>query len=208
VEEKEMETRHLKGLFSLIVIGLFVSVVPLSVVAGDEQNPEITDEEGDMFQHPYFYLPQRSLDAVDIVSAWFSEDFNESDFLFISLKVVDLHYLSVLRSTYLIEWGHGDYVYKGRFTTQFFGVYSVGILLRSYPSRIHFIRASFDKDHDLVTFKIPKKFIDDPQPGEMLTRTRVASTITTTSGYLLDFILVGDIAPDHQASGKDYVIQY
>lgn len=203
-----MESKFLKGLFSLFVIVLFVSVVPLSVVAGDEQDPEITDDEGDMFQHPLFYLPQRSLNAVDIVSAWFFEDRNESDFLFISIKVVDLHYLPVLRSTYLFECGHGDYVYSGRFTTQFLGLYSVGILTRSYPNRIHFIRVFFDRDHDLVTFKIPKKFIDDPQPGEVLTRTRVASTITTTSGYLLDFILVGDIAPDHQSSGKNYMIQY
>ncbi len=203
-----MDMKPLKGLFSLFVIGLFVIVVPLSVIAGDEQNPEITDESGDMFQHPYFYLPQRSLDAVDIKCAWFYEEYNESDFLFISIKVVDLHYLPVLRSTYLFECGHGDYVYSGRLTTQFLGLYSIGILLRSYPSRIHFIRASFDTDHDRVTFKIPKKFIDDPQPGEVLTRTRVASTITTTSGYFLDFYLVFDTAPDHQASGKDYMIQY
>jgi len=203
-----MDTKLLKGFLSLFVIGLFIIFVPLSVGAGDEQDPEITDDEHDMFQHPYFYLPQRSLDAVDMVSAWFSEDQNESNYLFITIKVVDLQYLFFLRSTYLVEWGHGDYVYTGRLTTQFLGLYSIASLQRSYPNRIHIIRAFVDKQHDLVTFKIPKEFIDDPQPGEVLTRTRVASTITTTSGYLLDFYLVFDIAPDHQASGKDYIIRY
>lgn len=204
-----MDKKPLIRILYLLVIAQFIIiVVPLSVFAGDEQNPEITDDENDMFKHPYFYVPNRSLKAIDILSAWFYEDQNESNYLFITIKVVDLNYLFFLRSTYLVEWGHDAYVYTASLTTRFLGLYSVAVIQRSYPNKINLIRASFDKENNLVTFKIPKNLIENPQMGDVLTRTRAASAITTTGGYILDFYLAADTAPNFQASGKNYIIQY
>ncbi len=203
-----MDRSHLKRIFFLFVIAqLIVIVVPVSVFAGDEQNPEITDDENDMYTHPYFYGPARSLKAIDIVSAWFHEDQNESDYLFITIKVVDLNHLW-LRSTYMVEWGHEVYVYTASLSTQFFGLFSVAVLLRSYPVRIHFVKTIFDKEDNLVTFIIPKNFIDNPLPGDVLTRTRAASTISVAFGNYLDFYFAFDMAPDFQPSGKNYIVQY
>jgi len=204
-----MNNKHFNRILYLLVIAqFFITVFPLSAFAGDEQNPEITDDENDMFTHPYFYVPDRSLKAIDVLSAWFYEDQNESNYLFITIKVVDLNYLFLSRSTYSVEWGHDVYVYTTRLTTRFLGLYSVAVLQRSYPNKIHFIRSSFDKEHDLVTFKIPKNLIDNPHPGDVLTRTRAGSSITITYGYFLDFYIAHDVAPNFQPSGKNYIIQY
>lgn len=203
-----MDKKPLNRILYLLVIAQFIIVVPLSVFAGDEQNPEITDDENDMFEHPYFNIPNKSLQAIDIVSAWFYEDQNESNYLFMTIKVVNLNYLFFLKSTYLVVWRHDVYVYTASLTIQFLGLYSVAVIKRSYPTKINLIRAFFDKENNLVTFKIPKNLIDNPQHGDVLTGTRAASAITTTFGFILDFYLAADTAPNFQASGENYIIQY
>jgi len=195
-------------ILAIFIIAQFIFIiVPSSVFAGDEQNPEITDYEDDMFKHPYFKVPTRSINAIDILSAWFYENQNESNFLFITIKVVDLNYLFYLRSTYFITWRHNYYVYDARLCTQFLGLYSITVIQRSYPNKINFISASFDRQNNLVTFKIPKNLIGNPQPGDILTCTRAASAISTTLN-ILDFYFAFDSAPNYQASGKNYIIQF
>ncbi len=203
-----MVKKPLNGILFLLVIALFIVVVPLSASAGDEQNPEITDDENDLFQHPILKVPDRSLKAVDLLSAWFFEDQNESNYLFITIKVVDLNSLFFLRSTYTVEWVHEAYVYTACLTTRFIGLYSLAVIQRSYPNKIKIIRASFDKEKNFVLFKIPKNLIDNPQPGDVLTRTRAASAIPAPCGFILDFYLAVDTAPNFQASGKNYIIQF
>jgi hypothetical protein len=198
----------IKILVIFVIAQIIFVITPSSAFAGDEQNPEITDYENDMFKHPYFKVPTRSLKAIDILSAWFYENQNESNFLFITIKVVDLNYLFFLRSAYTVTWGHDVYVYTARLSTQFLGFYSIAVIQRSYPNKINFISASFDKENNLVTFKIPKNLIGNPQPGDILTRTRAGSAISTASGYILDFYFALDVAPNYQASGKNYIIQF
>jgi len=48
-------------ILAIFIIAQFIFIiVPSSVFAGDEQNPEINDDENDMFKHPYFKVPNRS----------------------------------------------------------------------------------------------------------------------------------------------------
>jgi hypothetical protein len=200
-----------KKIIGIFICMLFISTtIPITgiVLAGDEQNPEITDDENDMFKHPYFYVPEKSLKAIDILSAWFYENQNESDYLLIAVKVVDLNYLLFYRSTYAVEWwGQDDYVYTASLATQFRGLFSLAVVLRSYPNKVNLISTSFDKENNIVIFKIPKNLIGDPKPGDILKRTR-ASTGITFFGYYLDLYLALDTAPNFQSSGKNYIIQY
>ena len=91
-----------KFIIILICIVFFVSIISLNVIAGDEENPEIIDNEDDWFgsfiNHPIRYnifhaiglLPMESFDFLDIKSAWFFEKSNEPDYLYTSLKLKNL----------------------------------------------------------------------------------------------------------------------
>ena len=61
------------------MVGVFVCMLILtttfSVMAGDEINPEITDNEGDARNH------------LDIISAWFYEKMEKPDYLYIIIKI-------------------------------------------------------------------------------------------------------------------------
>ena len=68
------------------IIGIFVcvllisNIIPVAVMAGDEENPEIIDE-----------LYDTDLDKLDIKSVWFYEKLNEPEYLFISMKIKNLN---------------------------------------------------------------------------------------------------------------------
>jgi len=73
-------------LISLLIIMLMIAI-PLSSIAsaGSEQNPEIKDVSMDVKLFGFFSgLPQYLFKQIDIVSAWFTEENNEPDYLFIS----------------------------------------------------------------------------------------------------------------------------
>jgi len=84
-----------KKIIGILICTLLIStILPITetVFAGDENDPEIKDEKGDTL-----------LKHFDIVSAWFFENADETDFLFVSIKVNDLKNYRA-GGTYLVEW--------------------------------------------------------------------------------------------------------
>lgn len=198
----------MKKIFGIFVCMLLITIMfSATVIAGDEENPEIIDDENDTGGSPAIHLSKSSLKAIDILSAWFYENQNEPDYLFIAIKVVDLNYLLFLRSTYSVKWRYDVTTYEAKVRTQFQGLYFLATLERYYPKKINLISADFKKENNIVTLKIPKNLIGDPQPSDILTQTNAWTSITF-GGFNLGLELAYDTAPNNQLHGKNYVIQY
>ena len=193
------------------ILGMFVctllisTILPITgtVFAGDEEDPEIVDVTGDT-----------DLDFLDIESAWFYENTDESDYLFISLKIKDLK--ESFNAIFSIRWTYNDVVYVSGLSTYYYKdkEFRGGLRQRatywqwkSMPECI----GVFDQNTDIITWKILKGNIGNPQKGDVLTNTEASAV----AGFPLSFIYLftvndyRDFAPDDYGDyGQDYIIQY
>ena len=193
--------KKLLGIFVCML--LITTILPSTVIAGDEDNPEIEDEINDTI-----------LKHFDIVSAWFHENTEEPDYLFISMKVTNLRRYW-MGGAYLVEWkcNTGRYASSAILGTSIrenwrCGDYSDGE--NTQFTDLPPCEGSFDKSNNILTWKISKNQIGNPQPGTELTETRAGSCIT--GKFLMLLPLRGlprfhDYGPD-EGYGKDYIIQY
>jgi len=193
------------------IIGIFIcalliaTMLPITgtVTAGSEEDPEIVDEKGDtLWKH------------FDIVSSWFFENADDADFLFISMKVNDLKNYRA-GGTYLVEWTSPS----GRWATASIigtrmadewrcGDYSEGS--NNQFQDLPLCDGTIDKPNNIITWKISKDQIGNPEPGDVLTDTRAGSCITGHYLVLLAFRALPrfhDYGPD-EGYGLDYTIKY
>jgi len=124
-----------KKIITILISLVFIS--SLNVLAGNINDPEITDDEDDWFgsfiDHPIRYqlfhaiglLPMETFDFLDIKSAWFYEESDEPDYLFVSLRLKDLEVISQ-RAVYSIHWTFngeryaiGSHIYNNGLNTVF-----------------------------------------------------------------------------------------
>ena len=213
----------------IILISLFF-VSSFKVLAGDVDDPEIIDEEDDMYgsfiDHPIRFqifhsiglLPMDSYDFMDIKSAWFYEESDNPEYLFASLKIKDLDVISQ-RAVYTIHW-------------TFDGVrYAVGSHIyndgKNSSCKVGFDRhlsifcnfkdaeSYYDFENDIITFKFRKEYAGNLQQGDILTNTFAWTALRFNFEPMTilfsDGELVKDAAPfieNSQDYGRDYVIKY
>jgi hypothetical protein len=175
-------------LISLLIIMLMIAI-PLSSVAsaGSEQNPEIKDVPMDVKLFGFFSgLPQYLFKQIDIVSAWFTEENNEPDYLFISLKVRDLKDTSdPFEALYSVTWIYNDEPYQTLLKIHSDGIYN-GYNIIDPNNHLHSCEGIFDIEASIITWKIPKDKIGDPPIG---------SQLISTSAYAL-------LRPFDESTGK------
>jgi len=201
------------------IVGLFVcmllitTILPITAMAGDENNPEIQDTpENDVF--PY----------LDIISAWFFEKSDEPGYLFTSLKLTEIN-VNHFQQKLTIQWEHNGIGYAamanigyGQPWIGFAAGYGHGLWFQEHYFNIS---GEYNLSTGILTYKIPKDVINNPKKGDVLTNT-FALTFQRF-GYLgragfdrlflPSFIYwvtgksVNDIAPN-DGYGKDYTIQY
>ena len=193
------------------IIGIFVctlliaTMLPITgtVFADDEENPEIVDVTGDT-----------DLGFLDIESAWFYEKTDEPDYLFTALKIKDLK--ENFNAVFSIRWAYNDVVYVSGLSTYYYKdkEFRGGLRQRatywqwkSMPECI----GVFDQNTDIITWKMLKSNIGNPQKGDVLTNTEASAV----AGFPLSFIYFftgkdyRDFAPDNYGDyGQDYIIQY
>jgi len=204
-----------KKLTSIFVIMLLISITfSMIVPAGSEEDPEIEDE-----------LDDDVVDYLDIISAWFYEESDQPDYLFVCLKVKQIEE-NEYKQKLTVHWeyqgidcaagvaiGYEESVYH------FSAGWGHGFWFQEHYQRID---GSIDEESGIVTFKIPKEYIKNPQKGDVLTNT-----------YALTFVRIGvlgkigfdrqflrsiislfaggdltDAAPESVRYGRDYVIKY
>ena len=195
-----------KKILGMFVCTLLIStILPITgtVFAGDEEDPEIVDVTGDT-----------DLDFLDIESAWFYEKTDESDYLFTALKIKDLK--EAFNAVFSIRWAYNDVVYVSGLSTYYYKdkEFRGGLRQRatywqwkSMPECI----GIFDQNTDIITWKMLKSNIGNPQKGDVLTNTEASAV----AGFPLSFIYFftgkdyRDFAPDNYGDyGQDYITQY
>ena len=213
----------------LVMTLLITTLLPITgtVLAGDEEHPEITDgDEDDIFgplvSDPELFARLKSLGALegiesfeflDIISAWFYEDFNEPDFLYTSIKIKDLGFFDD-RGIYSVHWRYNEVDYAAGVHTHSNGDYSSFFAGESPNGPYSIFSGSFDLENNIVTFRVPKVIIGNPQPGDVLTDTWAWTALRfkiEPATWPFGGELAKDAAPfitDIEDYGEDYVIQY
>ena len=211
------------------ILGMFVStllittILSITAIAGDEQDPEIVDETDDLFgmfatspKILNFFTKLKifnmeSFDFMDITSAWFYENPDNPDYLYTAIKLKNLDFINQ-RTIYAMHWvfeeknyAVGVHVISNGEILGFFTGETFGIFNRYGP--YHDANGSFSLNNDIVRFEIPKNFIGNPEPGDILTKTD-AWTGLRFIFEPLTIPLGGEAAKDWAGYGKDYSIQY
>ena len=207
---------------------LATTILPITAMAGDENDPEITDNLNDQFgalaEHPnrirtriaLVLLQLDSFDFMDINSAWFHEDEQEPDFLYATLKLKDLQ-LIPQDVIYTVRWtvnGEKYCVCSHIFNNGQNISCDVAFDRRRF-TQPHEAEVTYNYDKDTVTFKINKKYFGDPQPGDLITKTWAWTALRFNFEPLClvfsDGELIKDVAPfleNNNVYGRDYQIVY
>jgi len=187
----------------LIGMALIFTLMPLNVSSGDEENPEITDESKDtLWKH------------FDIISAWFFENMDEPDYLFISMKLNDLTNYQ-RGAVYLVDWtsSSGRWASASILGTRMNDEWRCGDYTGGSNNQFQDLPlcdGSIDKSNNIITWKIPKDQIGGPEPGDVLTNTQAGSCITGYYLFILAFRAIPrfhDCGPN-EGYGLDYIIKY
>ena len=205
------------------IIGIFIFILltttflPITAIAGDEENPEISDEIGDAFKN------------IDINSVWFSEKSEEPDYLFVHMKINQMR-INKIQQTFAAFWEYNGIQYACGFfiLLHFVGyeIWTAGEYINSAsgggPNYNEIDQGTYDESTNIITWKVPKEVIGNPNPDDVLTKTSSIAFqrygILGLLGFtrpLIDVFFnlffrnsLWDFAPNNEDYGLDYVIQY
>jgi hypothetical protein len=181
-------------------------VLPFCTCAGDEEYPEIVDNNEDAKKF------------INILSAWFYEISDQPEYLYIGLKIEDLR-ASFFGGCYEVLWTYNDIRYAVHGEIDTIIPFQIGWKCGEYKrgsgrdlSNMPFCDASFDRNSGIIIWKVPKNEIGNPQSGSILSNTYAKSCSEIVTFFKILMIIPGlvDHAGDIEghAYGKDYVIQY
>jgi hypothetical protein len=191
------------------IIGIFICMLlltiifPISVNAGNQKNPEIVDDIGDT-----------PLSLLDIESAWFYELEEEPNFLFTAMKILFLK--ENYNAVFTIRWSFDGIEYAAGLNTFTFRdtIFRCGLPKQATYwqwNNMPKCNGILDFQEGIITWKIPKSSIGNPQQGDILTNTKA----TAVPGFPISFLYFllqfdyRDFAPDdHGEYGQDYQIKY
>ena len=194
----------MKKITSIFVIMMLISTIfTITVIAGDESDPEIVDEIGDT-----------PLGLLDIESAWFFEQIDEPDYLFVAMKINGLK--ENYNAVFSIRWSNGGVNYAAGVNTFYLKetIFRCGLPKQANYwqwNRMPICDGIFDLENKVMTWKILKITIGNLKPGDVLTNTKA----NAVPGFPLSFLYFvlhldyRDFAPDTFGEyGQDYIIQF
>lgn len=202
--------------FIEIFMLLIIIVLPLSVVAGDPENPEITDDKDDIVINKsrllnllttLHIIKTTSLDFLDINSAWFFENPTDPEYLFVSLKMKQLDFPNQ-RVIYALYWTCNSFEMSVYVHVTSNGEYALFAVKNDQWDVSYKINGSFNIDVGTVTFEIPKSMVGDPQPGTIIENPSAWAGLRMNRESLITVIIFGELALDYTGVGKNYIIQY
>jgi hypothetical protein len=197
----------------LIITSTFFTI---NLNANLNNDPEIKDETGDtLFRY------------VDILSVWFFENSDEPEYLYIKMEIRDLS-RSWIGGLYQIEWTYNDVIYASFASIGYMGSsIPKGLICGEYGRGTNndlFNMKSCDGNIDiemgLITWKIPKINIGNPDVGDILREPWSKSCFSGIYGIMSFLryipILARDLAPTYTDEdglsrfeyGREYIIKY
>jgi len=207
------------------IVGIFVcmllitTILPITAMAGDENDPEINDVTGDARSY------------LDIEKAWFYENENNPDLLYSTIKIVKPSTFPA-KQHLVVDWRMNGEYYASMLAVGYdIGIDIPWIYYSAIKGRGAFgdpkpiisqIEGYFNEKDGTITCIIPKSTIGNPKPGDVLTNT--FSQCFQRFGFwgrlgfyspfrymifnnILERLQVEDTAPDI-GYGSDYIIQY
>ena len=211
-----------KKIIGIIIFMLLTTIIlPITALAGDPENPEITDTIGDARTY------------LDINKAWFNEDPITPEMLYTTIKLTKPSTIPV-KQHLVVSWEmNGEHYasmlaigYSPTQRLQYESIIGTGSFGDPEPV-VSTIQGSIDTTKGTVTFFIPKNTIGNPVPGDVLTNTQSQCFerfgLWGRLGFyppvrymifnnMLQKLQVEDTAPDlfngEFVYGRDYVIQY
>jgi len=141
-----------KKIISMLICILFISSI--NVLAGNMNDPEITDVTGDAFGY------------LDIHSVWFYEEEDNPDFLFVAMKINEPSY-NKFQQTFAIFWRYEDKQYAcglhlGFDIQEDWESYTAGEYNNRAPrggSKNYHINGTYSTSEGIILWKIEKEFI-------------------------------------------------
>ena len=171
-----------------------------------DDDPEITDEEGDT-----------RFDYIDVVWASFYENPTEPEHLYISLKIANLK--DMIGCVYAVHW----YFDRAHYDTAFRnGVLIPRMDFKSWRCDYYLLRTpvdtwdesynsgSFDLETGVITWRILKSCIGNPQPGDVLIQSYVftAQRISKLGLIPLRNLFRSFSDSTDATESMEYIIQY
>ena len=207
--------RKIVGIFVFMLLISTVLPITATVLAGDEKNPELEDRIRDVRFTGYLLLwPQVFFKHMDIVSAWFNEESENPDYLYVSLKLRDLEEKTeTLEAIYLVSWAHKGSTYQAIIKIHPNGIAYGGFCVCKYLDDdnyedFYYCNGILDDESNIITWEIQKSKIGNPQPGDLLTKpfAYTDNRFTEESG-MTRIDLFKDLSWNAKIR-KDYIIQY
>lgn len=186
----------------------------ITISAGSEEDPEIED-----------VTDTEVAEYLDVLSAWFYEKEDQPEYLFTAIKMKKIS-LFHLKQHLFISWDHNEVPcasgmiigYGKPWAVQTAG-YGHGWWFEEHYQRVE---GDYDPYTGIITCKIPKEIINNPQKGDVLTNTYASAFqrfgflgrlgfdrgFLKTMIYHLSGIDLVDFAPEPDGYGRDYIIQY
>ena len=186
-------------------------VIPL-VSAGSESDPEIQDNEQDVALWIFLKGPISNLlfKHLDILSCWFSEEPTEPDIIFVSLKIQTIR-PSIFNATYTVQWYYQDiwcYCIMNCDRTGSVEHAYAGYLIGNHDYRNE-TDCEIDETGQIITFGIPKIYINNPSAGAVLTDPFAITILLPYSNWLITrFPILGLVGYDEAIEGRDYTVLY
>lgn len=199
----------------LISITITLLLITITASAGSETDPEITDEEHDLYGPreliPFPQLLYPIFKNIDIISGWFTENTETPDTLQISVKLKIIKQQPFMNRI-VVWWIHNDTDCIAAYLTHSRGAFEVG--LAGYidnQGTEHFqpVQYNINLEKNIITFNIPKSCIRNPQPGDYLTYPWIWTGTQFQNDILLK-IFNFDLAKDYSNPmiGTAYQILY
>ncbi len=196
----------------IICIMLTLPILPFAVSAGDEENPEIEDPEDDVLLFGIYRLPilGKFFKNFDIISAWFHENSDEPNILYITMKVKRYKPPNQM-AFYSIFWYYNNTQFAAVIITIRGEDTYTGIQIdeNTYIPVEDFY--TINEGENKITFAIPKDIIGDPKPGETLSNPNALGGIRFISDNLSNLLMrlfgTNILAVDFTNYGIDYTIE-
>jgi hypothetical protein len=159
-------------LIIFLILGLLCTALLPSITA--DSDPQIIDEIGDVKENILAQLlfPDKIVNTIDVMEAWFYEESTEPDFLFIGMKISGLG-PKYFHQIYTVKWEYNDILYFASYHSMYFGNYQVanGGKYATLNMNLESVECEYTIAGAIINIKVPKEAIGDPQPGEILTNT-------------------------------------
>ena len=202
------------------IIGLFIfalliiTILPITALAGDPENPEVKDRTRDVKLFGLFTLiPQFPFTYIDIVSAWIYEEGNNPENLYMSLKIMDLKDTTQkYDAIYVISWIHKSIPYSA--SVHIFptgpSVLFAGQSDEQGNDYVDFVICDGDIDSstDIITWIIPKNAIGNPSKGSTITNIVPMTALRYPEESVIPMWDLFKDLPWNALVTKDYQIQY